>query len=322
MSDITILDKSSPLAKRNEYDFSVIVVTYNPSLEKFLRTLSSVVCQKCVSFEVVVCDDGSRENYFEDAKIFFERNHFTNYRLIANPKNQGTVKNLLSGLEVAKGKYIKTISPGDFLYDENALYNVYQVIKKSDAKIFFGKAFYYSYENGEITIHNLRNPRNLKPYMESDYKKIRKNYILMQDYILGADLITERISTYAYMTEISGFVKYAEDCTYIYMIANGEKPVYMDIPLLWYEYGSGISTNENSEWLNKIWNDIKNTFDLLRKKNLVSLYEYFVFFKGMPFIKKHISILFHISFKYENNYSNCISALDFDISKLKEIIGD
>ena len=40
-------------------DVSVIVVMYNPVLDKLYKTLDSIICQKGVSFEIILCDDGS-----------------------------------------------------------------------------------------------------------------------------------------------------------------------------------------------------------------------------------------------------------------------
>ena len=52
-----------------DYEITVIVCTYNPDLQKLISTLKSVVLQKGVKIQVIVTDDGSSNNYFNEVKI-------------------------------------------------------------------------------------------------------------------------------------------------------------------------------------------------------------------------------------------------------------
>ena len=103
---------------------TICVLTYNPDWIKFRSTLRSIICQRNVDFDIVVSDDGSEENYFDKAEEFLKENNFSDYRFIANKQNQGTVKNTISALQNVESKYVKLISPGDFLYNENVLSNL------------------------------------------------------------------------------------------------------------------------------------------------------------------------------------------------------
>ena len=49
---------------------SVIVLTYNPLKQKLIATLKTKNSQKNVDIQVIISDDGSKENYFEEAKQF------------------------------------------------------------------------------------------------------------------------------------------------------------------------------------------------------------------------------------------------------------
>ena len=40
-------------------EVTVIVVTYNQDLNKIIETLDSIVIQEEISFEIIICDDGS-----------------------------------------------------------------------------------------------------------------------------------------------------------------------------------------------------------------------------------------------------------------------
>ena len=74
---------------KNEFQVSVIIATYNPDWIKLKRTLLSVLLQKKLSFEIVVVDDGSRENFREDIELLFQQYKFDPYKTIDNPQNQG-----------------------------------------------------------------------------------------------------------------------------------------------------------------------------------------------------------------------------------------
>ena len=269
----------------NKYKLTVAVISYNPVWEKLRNTLKSIVWQKDVDFEIVVADDGSENDCFDKVEQFFKEKEITNYKLVKNPVNHGIVKNVLSAVNVAEGKYIKLISPGDFLYDEDTLKDFAEFADKNPAAFYFGNMFYYSVsEDGSVNIHtDKKNPHDLRPWKNQDMKKIRKNYLVNRDYICGAASMYNTQKLSAYLTEISSFVTFAEDCSMIYMIANKENAYYTNARgRVWYEYGSGISTQKSDAWNERIGKDNKNLFLHLLEKN------------GHPgdFIQKNDNLLF------------------------------
>ena len=208
--------------------FSVLMLTYNSSWDKTRQTLYSVLVQKDVSFEIIIADDGSEENNFEKIRDYLASWNFTAYSRVANERNQGIVRNFNSGLVLCKGEYIKPLSPGDFLYDENTLSACREAIKGNDAAVYFGRAFFYGRESDTVKVFaDKANPRDLRPYLKNNARKIKRNYLLKRDYILGASVIYKKDIFKRYFEEIMSTVKYAEDCTMIYMIASGEKARYM-----------------------------------------------------------------------------------------------
>ena len=94
------------LKRQDEYSYSVsvVVVTYNPSWDKEKETLDSILKQKGISIEIIIADDGSKENNFSLVKEYFEKNEFNDYKLVFNPVNKGTVYNTYSGLLADEGK--------------------------------------------------------------------------------------------------------------------------------------------------------------------------------------------------------------------------
>ena len=212
----------------NKCKVTVAVISYNPVWEKLRNTLKSIVWQENADFEIIVADDGSENDRFDQVEQFFGEKSFTNYRLVKNPVNQGIVKNVLSAVNVAQGKYIKLISPGDFLYDENTLHEFVDFAEKNPAAFYFGNMFYYSRnEDGSVQIYNdKKNPCDLRPWKKHDMKQIRKNYLVNCDYICGAVSMYNTQKFSEYLNKISSRVSFAEDCSMIYMLANNENVYY------------------------------------------------------------------------------------------------
>lgn len=274
--------------------FSVLMLTYNSSWDKTRQTLYSILIQKFADFEIVIADDGSQDNNFSKIEEYFATNHFTNYTLVANETNQGIVKNFDSGLVLCKGKYIKPISPGDFLYDENTLASVYDEIKDGDAAVYFGNAVYYSNTGGNIHIYDDNaNPMDLTPYLKKDYKTIKKNYLVGMDRILGASVLYRSDKFKYYFHQMLKIIKYAEDCSIGFMIAHDEKIDYLSTKgVIWYEYSSGISTNGNSKWGRLIDADYRNMLFLLVEKKIIPLWLYELHYSESN-LKRWFIKLFH-----------------------------
>lgn len=309
-------------------DFSIIILIYNADWNKLRGTINSVLIQKNVEYEIIISDDGSKEDISIQIKNFFQERNFSRYKICINKFNQGTAKNALCGLEMSTGKWVKMISPGDFLYDEFTLYNSKKFIENNKADIYFGKAAYYSLDGDAVQLYSISNPNDLWPYLKQSKKQIKRNYLLRLDYILGACFIVDRDKFIYYLKELINVIKYCEDCTVIYMIANNENIMLIDkfieTPFIWYEYGSGISTNKNDKWTRIIRNENIKVFKLLLKKQLISKLMYNSVFgknKVLKYLSKSIvdsewiiKRLFHLDLHYDVEFT------DVDIQKLSTIL--
>lgn len=244
-------------------DVSVVVVTYNPPIDKLIHTLKSIVCQKGIDFEIIIADDGSK--CFDKATVenWFVKNSFSNYRLVLNTQNQGTMKNAFSGWSVANGEYIKQLSPGDFLYSSYTLRNAVTKMRENMYDLGFGIAASYSLDCGEINIIPNTNPKDLSPYYIKDCRWIKYNYLIKRDYVNGMAFIAEKDKLLKYALMILDKVKYAEDCTYILMVADDVHIGYFEDYIIWYEYGVGISSDKKEIWRKRLRDDNANCFKVL-----------------------------------------------------------
>lgn len=304
--------------ENKELDFSVVICCYNPDLEKLKKTIISVVNQKDVTFEIIISDDGSKENYLTVLKTWIDENKIKNVRYNFLKNNVGTLKNLISGIEMSKGKYIKDISPGDYLFDQYSLKRYKKCFEEEGMNIIFSRAVFYT-EDGrilKITVPKFKSS-------EKD-KNLKKNVCLYRDYLLGSTMSYRR-EMIKYFYEIKDVVRLLEDYPFTYLaLINNEKFSLLNENLVWYEYGTGISTSSNSnildlekikfyEYLEKNYSDDK----FVRKSlKFIRLLESTKFNKMKAYISKPSYLLKRIHSKIYNKFRKYPK---IDYQKMQEI---
>ena len=229
----------------NSPKISVLVLTYHPQKEALFATLKSAVWQQDCDFELIVCDDGSPDFFEADIRAFLDGCGCP-YQILAHKENQGTVKNILDGVSAARGQYVKPISPGDLFYDEYTLRDTVSFMEKHGAKAAFGGLLYYSCD-GELQVKNVANPclshlyRADRPY---SHRRAAKHQTVYNDFLCGAAGIYEKEAFFQALQTISPAVRFAEDIVFQLFAAKGVRIYKIDRHIVWYEYGSGISTQK------------------------------------------------------------------------------
>ena len=239
-------------------DISVVVLTYNADLAELKRTLRSVMLQEGISYEIVVADDGSKTNHEEELKSFFGSGSFADYKLVLNSENHGTVINVISGVEKSSGKYIKLISPGDYLSDPSSLKKLFDNAEKNKASLSFGDILFF--DSGKEMISPIRKsapPQLTGCYTDSGYdqNRIKRNYLILDDYIHGVSTLIERDVFIRYLRKIEGQVIYCEDLSYRLMAYDGVRISYCPSCVAMYGYGTGVSTAGSSKWESRMQSD-------------------------------------------------------------------
>jgi len=245
---------------------SVVVLTYNPDPKKLIDTLRAIVCQKNIAFEIVLADDGSKDHCFAAAEEFLQSQDFTNYRLVANPENKGTVQNCISGLQAACGQYVYFTSPGDLLFDQNVLADFYHFAQENNCALCFGNAVhYYNGETGIEMTSPFTTPSNPDIYVPHRSPSLQKACYCNKKWITGAAFFREREFALRCFTQIAETSVYTEDTpSTLLAMAEGILPFYYDRNMIWYECG-GISTGGNSKWTALINKDIRLSLEKLKK---------------------------------------------------------
>lgn len=223
--------------------FSVIILMYNNSLNQILLTTKSVIQQKLDDFEIIFADDGSELQYKNEIEHFLIENKFMNYCFAPSDKNLGTVCNILRAISFARGRFIKCIGAGDYLFDENVLNDVYSFMVQNDCQWIFGKMRGYYIQNFQIKNKFYRAPLNQKVYRRINQQEIKKRIVVYQDHISGAAMFFEKYFLTTYLIRLKNTVKYVEDIFQVLAALDDIFAQFFPRVLIGYEYGSGISTS-------------------------------------------------------------------------------
>lgn len=229
---------------KEKYRVSVLLVTYNSDWEKTKLTLNSIVMQKNISFEIVVSDDGSKNNNYELIKSFFEDIDFKEYVFVHNENNVGTIKNILRTLNVASGQYIKVISPGDTLLGENLLYDWCNFLDNSGKKWTFGNVLNTKNCLGRPIelLAKMQMPKNVKAYLVGDELTARYECVIKLNKPHGTSALLDRKLFEKYLIELSGNIKYAEDFVFVLLMLDEHVPAYYPKNVVLYECNAGFGS--------------------------------------------------------------------------------
>lgn len=130
---------------------SVIMGLYN--CEKFLsRAVESVIAQTFSDWELIMCDDGSKDHTYEIAKRYAEQYH--NIILIRNERNKKLAYSLNKCLDVASGIYIARMDADDICVDNRFEKQVELLDGNPKLKVVGSSVFVYD-ETGQRGIRNV-----------------------------------------------------------------------------------------------------------------------------------------------------------------------
>ena len=109
---------------------SIIIPVYNT--EKFLnRCVDSVINQKFNNFEIILVNDGSKDNSLKICRDYEKK--YPKIIKVIDQKNSGPAIARNRGIESAKGEYIMFIDSDDFI-DDGYIKDYYDNIEKTKAK--------------------------------------------------------------------------------------------------------------------------------------------------------------------------------------------
>ena len=264
---LEIVENAKKRKIERPYDISIVVCDYNPKIKQLFYTLDSLINQKGVNYEIIIVDDGSKDNLHDIIEDYFHQNRFYNWTIVCNKENRGTVRNVYSGLKICKGRYCKLISPGDSLNGEYILKDWMNFCKKQNCRWSFSEAVYYQGDPDQKNYISVSaHPQDLTPYIKHNSRLCRWNYTALDDIALGASIFSETSLLKEYIDKIIDKVIYAEDNVWRMMMFDGIIGMYFPENAVFYEFGTGVSTKKSDVWSQRIQKDW-NTANLLMTEN-------------------------------------------------------
>lgn len=206
---------------------SVIIAAYN--IEKYIeRCLKSILNQTLSDVQIIVVNDGSKDNTLEVIKAVINDDKRV---LIIDKENSGTIEARKSGFNSAQGEYILFVDGDDWL-EKDALEKLYYKAKKSEADIVLFNAF-WSYDNKK----EVKNMINIDKEYKQDLLKglllskvhpamwakfIRRDFIIVNDMEFPTNMsYAEDLATVSVWFMNNPKVEYLEDSLYNYYQRNG-----------------------------------------------------------------------------------------------------
>ncbi|MBO4603329.1 MAG: glycosyltransferase [Salinivirgaceae bacterium] len=236
-----------------KYDITVVLASYKPFFSKLIKTINSILKQKSIRIQLIICDDGSPENFFDEIKDYLHSQKFEDYKLVESKENKGTCINYYRGVKWAEGKYVKGISPGDYFYDENVLNNWFVFLETNNVDLSFGRAVFYGYDKCGSNVPSLIKRHREAPAIPAIYsinyntniiRNIRKiDWLINRDSVYGVQIICKTSLCLDYLERIINKVIYAEDYSFRIMLLDDIDMIFFPHPVIYYEYGLGVSSD-------------------------------------------------------------------------------
>ncbi|QOG12076.1 glycosyltransferase family 2 protein [Arcobacter sp. FWKO B] len=164
----------------NNIVVSIIMSNYN-GFKKLHNTIKSVLEQSFKDFEFIIIDDGSTD----DSKSQVLNCNDERIVFVENEENLGLTKNLIKGVNLAKGKYIARIDVGDY-WAEDKLKKQIDFLEKNKEYIICGTQVNYFDNNGVVN----------KSWFSNEDKDVRKRFLSQEGIFEHSSIMFRNIINY------------------------------------------------------------------------------------------------------------------------------
>ena len=205
---------------------TISIAAYN--VEKFLfETLSSLKCKNLDKLEVIIVNDGSKDNTVNIANSFIES--YPNTFKIINKENGGYGSTINKGIEFATGKYFKQLD-GDDKFDTENLDRFIEELEKIDVDIAYTPFSFWTDDKLTPVYCGLEN-KTVENDSLNDYLKDFNGNFQMHALAFRTDLLKQN------------GIKILEHCFYtdteyvLYPFKYAKTAKFFDFPLYLYRIG-------------------------------------------------------------------------------------
>lgn len=309
-----------------ENKVSIVLLSYNPIWEKMKNTLLSILMQENIEIELIIADDGSKKRYDEKIINLCEEHGLKNVKFSNLKENSGTCININEALKFVTTPYVKFISAGDYLFDKQICHLWVTFMNETKADITFGDAVYYCEEQKQpLVIQQKKAPVQEDLFNDRNRRGLFVDYLLANDTVLGATIMYKADVIKRYMKLFADKVKFAEDYTLRLAVFENKKVFHFSKSVIWYEFGTGISTSKKKKWQEMLSKDFlaSNKIlcnDCVAEDKIAQKYQKYLKNEGKNSVIRKIKkcLLFPdvIFWRYKNQRSINCTDTKVDIEKL------
>lgn len=117
---------------------SVIIASYNYA-QYIEEAINSVIDQSYQDWELIIVDDGSKDNSVDIIKAYCEKDQRIHFFQHNDGQNKGLKETLLLGLKHAAGEWIAFLESDDSFKSDNLLKKIEIIKKYPEVKLIFNK---------------------------------------------------------------------------------------------------------------------------------------------------------------------------------------
>jgi glycosyltransferase involved in cell wall biosynthesis len=279
--------------------FSIIIPTYNRAFI-IAETIKSIEIQTFTDWEVLIIDDGSKDNTKQIIEEISKRENKIKYHYQINSE-RSVARNY--GASLAIGQYLLFLDSDDF-FKEDHLQNIYKeiILREKPIALFFTDILYFSekgvekpeiprMENGKGFEYVLLNP--ITPSRVCIHKEIFKTYKFDPEIVIVEDLVLwVCISTRFPVFQVSSYSLYyrMHDGNSVDLSRNSYLSRYKGLKRLFHH---------------KIYKEISKEIPLHIKKFLLAecsfnMARHFEFVKNNKMMVRMLIQSFYYKFNYRN----------------------
>lgn len=244
-----------------QFKFSIIIPTYN--VEKYLdKCLESILNQTYNNYEIILIDDVSSDNTINIVSDYQHKDK--RLRVVINSENSGPSYCRQKGINISKGEYIIFVDSDDWYCDNNVLEKIALITEEFNSDCICFR--YRTLHNHNISINKKNGPRH-GIYSCKDIALIKErsqspfwHYLWNKAY--KASIIKDNNISFNINMRSAEDVRFNQE----FLIHAKSYYVLTDYMYLYNcknETSLTRNTKMNSD-LNKIWNDIKSEYLLLK----------------------------------------------------------
>ena len=196
---------------------SIIAVCYNQA-PYVTETLDSIKAQTYKHIQLIIADDGSKDNSKEVIKKWIAE-HGTAVTFIDHPKNLGLTKNINSTLPYITGSYFQVFGCDDIMLPDKIEKQVALLQANKDAGVVYSDMQLINKTGSHLSQTYFQKHAYKQPFSGDHYEALINRIILAAPTVLIRKEILDKVGKYneqlAY-EDYDFFLRAAKYCTFIY----------------------------------------------------------------------------------------------------------